>query len=389
LQLWSVQDWDVNTRPFIYLGFTAIVVTDTKIRKLCMAAALVGAAGLAVALIAGLIGPVAILVQGQAWRWVWVTAFVAVLLLPFTALQAWRDEKCSALCLILMVSGWVLPAMIGTASVSLALVLWLTRRDLSTRLALQFRWISAGLGLAAALWLSSKSGLIVSHRISSSGSVPTGAEQLQDIVGSKIFAVMFGATLWTCARSSRTILIPASLCALLLASSIFVWPAAFKQSHTFASAPDIDQFADWINVVPPSSTVLVAPARDVGAFVWFTLGRPNYLAVDQSAGVVFSRSTALEVRRRSEVLLPLMDPNWRILTSLRTAAAAGRRGATAAPARPLAAQSLVQVCADPELGFVISPENIEYDPIRHDRAGPWMSWNLYDCRKVRARVPPI
>ena len=51
---------------------------------------------------------------------------------------------------------------------------------------------------------------------------------------------------------------------------------------------------------PPTSTVLVAPPRDVGAFVWFTLGRPNYLALDQSAGVVFSRATALEVRRRSD-----------------------------------------------------------------------------------------
>ena len=49
----------------------------TQVRKLCGAAALVGAAGLAVAWIGSVIGPAAILVQGQAWRWVWVAVFVA------------------------------------------------------------------------------------------------------------------------------------------------------------------------------------------------------------------------------------------------------------------------------------------------------------------------
>ena len=116
LQLWSVRDWDINTQPFIYLAFTAIAVPDQRIRKLCVAAALVGAAGLAVALIGGLIGPVAILVQGQAWRWVWITVFVSALLVPVTALQVWRDEKCGPLCALLLVSGWTLPGVDGTVA---------------------------------------------------------------------------------------------------------------------------------------------------------------------------------------------------------------------------------------------------------------------------------
>src|SRR6202035_1176367 len=62
LQLWSIHDWDINAQSFISLGLTAIAVVDERVRKLCAAAALVGAAGLAVAFIGGLIGPVAILV---------------------------------------------------------------------------------------------------------------------------------------------------------------------------------------------------------------------------------------------------------------------------------------------------------------------------------------
>jgi hypothetical protein len=133
--------------------------------------------------------------------------------------------------------------------------------------------------------------------------------------------------------------------------------------------------------------VLVAPVQDVGAFVWFTLKRPNYLALDQSAGVVFSRATALEVQRRSQILLPLTDPDWKILTSLRTAASTTGSRKLDSAMRPLTVKRLVEVCADPELGFVVSPENIGFDSIGHDHAGKWKGWHLYDCRKVRSSAP--
>ncbi len=173
----------------------------------------------------------------------------------------------------------------------------------------------------------------------------------------------------------------------VIALAAYILPAAFKQSSTFGSSGDVEEFADWINVIPPTSTVLVAPARDVGAFVWFTLSRPNYLALDQSAGVVFSRATALEIKRRSEVLLPLMEPNWKIWTSLR--AKAINRGAAAEPVRPLTAERLIQICADPQLGFVVSPQEVGFGPLRHAESDSWKDWNLYDCRKVRSALSSL
>jgi hypothetical protein len=171
------------------------------------------------------------------------------------------------------------------------------------------------------------------------------------------------------------------LSAALLTSSILLLPSGFWQSRAYGAAADVEEFADWQSVIPETSTVLVAPTRDVGAFVWFTLQRPNYLALDQSAGVVFSRATAMEVKRRSEVLLPIMDPNWKILTRLRDSAATKHK--VDPVIRPLSAASLTQVCSDPILGFVISPQNVGFDPLRHEHAGMWKNWNLYDCRHVR------
>ena len=385
LPLWSFRDWEVNTQPFIYLAFTAIAFPDERIRKLCLAAALVGASGLAVALIGSLIGPVAILVQGQAWRWVWITVLISVLMLPATILQVWRDEKCGPLCAILLVSGWTLAPIDGTACASLALIFWVMRTNINALAALWLRWLAAALGIAIAIWILSKSWTIFRPQTPPIAHASLGAAQIRDIFGLRFSAALAVALIWGWTRTSRNLWAPASLCLLLAALSIYALPSAFKQSRTIVSASDISQFKNWTSAIPPTSTVLVVPAPDVGAFVWFTLQRPNYLSMDQSAGVVFSRATAIEVERRSEMLLPLMDPNWKILTSLRD-----RRRNTrehSATTRPLTAQSLAQVCADPVLGFVISSKDVGFGPLRHERAGAWKDWYLYDCRKVRSASP--
>jgi hypothetical protein len=381
LQLWSIHDWDINAQPFISLGFTAIAVTDDRIRKLCVAGALVGAAGLAVAIIGGLIGPVAILVQGQAWRWVWITVFIGAALTPLTALQVWRDRRAGPLCALLLVSGWTLPGIDGTVCISLASIFWLTRAQVSSHLTTHFRWVSAALGAAIVVWISMK--FWVMSPPTPSGRAPLDGMQIQDVFALRIPAVLLGVLVWWGTRAVWTRWAP-MLSTMLIALSICAFPAAFKQPRTLAAAADIHEFADWANVIPPTSAVLVAPPRDVGAFVWFTLDRPNYLTLNQSSGVVFSRTTALEVRRRSEVLLPLMDPDWKILTSIRATSASRRKKVV--NTRLLTAENLIQVCADLQLGFVISPEKVGFDPLRHEHAGAWKDWNLYDCRKVRSAL---
>jgi hypothetical protein len=214
--------------------------------------------------------------------------------------------------------------------------------------------------------------------------VPIGFAQTEDIFALKIPAVLLGALVWWAVGTRRTTMAPMALAAGLGVISLLTFPAAFRQARTLAADVDAREFADWESVIPPTGTVLVTPPRDVGAFVWFTLARPNYLTLDQSSGVVFSRATSLEVRRRSEVLLPLMDPDWRIRTAL--AKSKSKRNSEHA-VRPLSRKSLIAVCGDPKLGFVVAPENVGFNPVRHEHTGIWRDWNLYDCEKVRAAVP--
>jgi hypothetical protein len=373
LQLWSLHDWDLNLRPLLYLLFIATAMNEPLIQRFCAAGLIVGSCGLAVALIGCLIGPLAVLVQGQAWRWIWIACFLSVLLLPATLLRVSRDAICGPLCAMLLIGGWVISAFGGTACVLLALIVWSLRRHFDERAVRYFRWMALLGAILLLAWIIG----------TSTGRGFMALDKLGDILAVQVAAAGLFALLWWRLRSALRPRAPVLVSAALLVALIFILPASFKQARTLASDADVKEFLDWSDAIPPDSTVFVAPARDVGSFVWFTLRRPNYLALDQSAGVVFSRATALEIRRRSLVLLPLTQATWKILSGIRRHAA---KVTDDEPTRPLTAASLVEVCSDPKLGFVISPENVGFSALRHSRDGAWKNWNLYDCRQTRQKL---
>ena len=60
LSFWRSSDWELNVRPFVSLTLTALVTADARVRKLCVNAMIIAAAGIAIAFISGSIGPVAL-----------------------------------------------------------------------------------------------------------------------------------------------------------------------------------------------------------------------------------------------------------------------------------------------------------------------------------------
>jgi hypothetical protein len=378
-KLWLIHDWGINARPFAFLTFTVAAMGDGRIRRICTAGLLVGIAGMAVALIADFIQPVAILVQGQAWRWVWITCLISVLLLPATVLRVWHDEKCGPLCGVLLICGWMVSAVGGTLCALLALTFWLLRAHISNRAIPYLRWMAVVSGITAVVWVYGSSWADITLNLTSEGNELNAYTKIRNAIGVKVSAASLFVLLWWWLRGVRTLWAPISACCILLVSSICIVSASFNQARSVGSQSEIEEFSDWRAAIPETSTVFVTPTRDVGSFVWFTLGRPNYLALDQSAGVVFSRQTALEVRRRSEVLLALTDPTWKILSGIRDASDRKRK----APTRPLTAPTLAQICDDPQLGFVVSAQNVGFNPLRHVHSGVWEGWYLYNCAYVR------
>jgi hypothetical protein len=345
LQFWRAKDWSLNARPFLSLSLSVLAIDDARVRKAGATAILVGGTGLTLALIASLVGPVSILLQGQAWRWVWVTSFAGVLLLVSTLRALWRTDRCGGLCALLVICGWTFSTIGGTICLAFALILWLVRDLINDRVAKYLH----------------------------------GMRTLLEFLSLSAIGVF---TSWI--RGQRRVIVLSLTMGGLLAACLYCVPRALHDG-TGVGAAEFDGYSDWRRAIPPDSNVLVAPVRNSAAFAWFTLERPSYLTVDQSSGVVFSRATALEVKRRSQVLLPLMDPDWRLLSNRSQAPTGGSKNA--ASPRPLNRERLMGVCSDPQLNFVVAAENVGFEPLRHARPGGQQDWYLYDCRTVNDASP--
>ena len=386
LQDWHLGDWTNNARPFLSLTITAMALGDGRVRKLCTAAMLVGAVGLAVAFIASTVGPIALLIQGQAWRWEWIACFVSVLLLVPTACAIYRDTRCGPLCALLVVAGWTFISIDGAVSLTIALVIWAAKEHIDSRTAIFLRWAAVVLGLVIAAWTMVD---IWHAAFGSAGDAVRSSSfiaRIRNIAGLQIPAIVLAMLLaWWIARTrSRTMLAFISL--LLGGAAAWVLPGSLKDTQHDGADAETREFSAWRAAISPTGNILVLPSHNSATFAWFLLDRPSYLSVDQSAGVVFSRAVAMEVKRRSEVLLPLMPPDWRLLTASRSAATSANHGDHLA-ALPLTIGRLMSVCQDPELGFVVARESVGADAARHEPRGEWKDWNLYDCQHVRSLTP--
>jgi hypothetical protein len=292
----------------------------------------------------------------------------------------------------LLITGWLLPVEAGVICVSLALVVWTVRSKIP---ATWKKYAQPGAGIiviALVSWSLLNSWTTVVRMTP----VPPGESWvpacIRAVFTSKLWCVLLVGAVWWAIKSNRGFFVPIAICAALGASaSMLIFHSAIHV-RPYGSQSDMREFSEWRDRIPPGSTVFVTNGYDSGSFVWFTLQRNNYLSPGQSAGVVFSRATALEVQRRSEVLLPLTDPNWKILTQIRASTPPKSVASAALIAgisgfRPLTAQALVDVCQDPQLGFVVSPDDAGFNPVIHSNPGIWKNWKLYDCNYVRAKVP--
>jgi hypothetical protein len=383
LQYWRLEDWESHARPVLCLTIAALVSEDPRVRRLCVGAMLVGAAGLAVALIASNIGPVAILLQGQAWRWFWVTGFVSVLTLAPTVLRLWREGGAGAVCAVLLFASWTFPPVNEIFLAAAALGLWCVRKYMQAGSRKLLQWLAYSMMAAMLAWtIGNIWSVCTSPPVETLGE-PLSIERLRSIYSLEIpaMAVIGLALQWL--RSGTSPYASGAVSALLIGLCMFTLHGAFNRGSKSDISAGIEGLSEWRNVIPPTSNVLVLPSTKGTGFIWFTLQRPSYLTVDQSAGVVFSEEIAQEIRRRSQVLLPVMEPDWKVLSHLSRAKTEREKSdKEAEKPHPLTAGQLTSICSDPQLGFVIAKERLGFDAISSTAPGPWKDWNLYSCNRV-------
>jgi hypothetical protein len=260
---------------------------------------------------------------------------------------------------MLLISGWMFTPVVGITYMALALFIWSMRERIEIRTALHLRWVAGAVGIIMLAWIA-----LAPRNV---------ALQIPAFVATLL------ALYWISVTRSAVVL-TLIIVSLGICSAIAI-PGALKDVLRDSALTEVSAFADWRKAIPPASNVFVAPAHYSAAFAWFTLQRPSYISVDQSAGVVFSRATAMEIERRSQVLRPVLDPNWRLRTNSRGTLAddAMQRGS-----RPLTKEKLLSVCSDPQLGFVVATEDVGFGLVAHKHIGDSKSWSLYDCNRVRS-----
>ena len=165
---------------------------------------LVGATGLTVALIASLIGPVGVLLQGQAWRWAWVTGFASVMLLAPTILAVWRDEKCGPLYAVLMISAWTISGISGALCAAAALNLFLIRNRIDVRGTMYLRWAAVAVGAVVLAWQIKSAWTLAWPRLTESGSEPLPIALIREILGVGVLAVIVIGSIAYWIRASRS-----------------------------------------------------------------------------------------------------------------------------------------------------------------------------------------
>jgi hypothetical protein len=342
---------------------------------------LVGAAGLCVGWIACTLGPVAILIQGQAWRWVWITSFMGIVLLAPTLRALWRDPRCGPACALVLATGWTCTAVDTWVGIGLAALMWLSRPWITPRMTSLLRVAAVILALVLLAWTVANAWTILGAPLPETGREPAVLAYTRNILGLQTAALaLFGAAVWWL-RRQREPWIPALACLPFLALALVAMPGALRLA---VSTEEFADYAPWRVVIPPGSNVWVAGEPNSASFVWFTLQRPNYLSIDQSAGAVFSRTVAAEIRRRGLVLAPLEEPSWRIMSLLARRTSGQGKPPGRDKDRPLTTATLSGVCSDPRLGFVVAREALGFGALRNTAGGHYKNWYLYDCRLVRA-----
>ena len=164
------------------------------------------------------------MLQGQAWRWAWVTEFMGILFLAPTLLALWRDEHIGICATILVVAAWTLPAIGGSACLTAALLLALRRDRIGARPALYLRWAAVGLGAVVVAW-QIRTQWVPWPRPTRTATEPLPMALMRQILGLQILCGMLVGLLhhWIGTRRSWSSL--AVICGALFAMSAFSLPA--------------------------------------------------------------------------------------------------------------------------------------------------------------------
>ncbi len=322
-----------------------------RVRALCLVTLLTVAAGVVLTAIGCDWLHLVLLTQLQPWRWQWLGTVVAAVTLPYIVYSRWHAGTNERTTLMLLLAAWAFGstpyALVAAVAALLSLIGIHRLKDSEAR---WIFWGALGLLALAVVWrVATNLEFTDAHYLDPhlSGWIRRSMSFSRD--GTAPMALL--ALAWwlarTHARSTGTAgtalaVLAAGACAALLPATWDAWTTQEIQPQRAA------QFAAWRPLIPPGSEVFW-PESPVDT--WLLLDRPSYLSVIQTSGMVFSRTTALELNRRAQSLRAAVAPqvfmNWN----------------NAGTGFNLSASQLEQACKAGEFAFMVTGAKLSFEPL--------------------------
>jgi hypothetical protein len=281
----------------------------------------------------------------------------------------WRHSRVGKIAVALLAAAWLFESDTPAILTSLAAVASLTLSRLEDRREVRtILYATVVLALMGLLYRISTN-LLLLDLYFMDWHIPLWIRELTCLVsgGALPAAVILLATWLTGRRYGGPALM--ALAALMLTVCIGQTPDTWRRWSSRQFAPAMfATLAPWRALLPDNAEIFWS---EQPLATWVLLEHPSYISVSQSAGVMFSRTSAMELLHRAQALDDVVP----------TAAYLHFDSAVGAGVGPSSKQ-LDKVCAALPSGFVVANTKLSWQPIARIPIAAWHSFGalrLYRC----------
>ena len=379
---WRYEEW--GNRSLLTFSLLAAAASAAKgwQRRIFLLPLVIGAAALLLFWLGTSVFHNVLLIQLQAWRWLWLTQLFSYFAAAWLVGEFWQRDRASRLLLLCFLTAWLTLASIGglLAVLVCGLFIWHTRRgkaiaipDRLVSLLYALPVLAAAWWLANA-WLEATSSALALIKTPGSPTLEFGLVWLMQFLSAAggVIAVLIFLAVWRYGADRRK---PVHLAAVagvvfLLMLSVVFWDRQDPRQRYYAQQALRDPLPSFSRVIPAGAVVYW---EDDVQMTWFGLGRASYASLGQTVGLIFNRQTAIEGKRRVDRLAALGVKDG--IFSLARDRATLPEGSFV---------GLVHVCHDPALDYVILSKNFGVGVIeRHFEKMTGKYFYLYDCAHLR------
>lgn len=369
LKNWLYADWARLAVPLATLGLCTVCGLSDLQRKIAKTALFMACGGLLVTYIGNDLLKLVITTQGQAWRWLWLSTLLAVLLVPSLLQKLWLNNQAGRAASLLLIAAW----LVRNEASSLGIIVFAIAASIVSinKFGTANHWrlmqrAAIGLLLLAIGWMILMNQLTAGYLIYTYH-WPNWIDLLRDTCTDGLIPLMCCAMLYIIHQRGWRIAQAIATGCLLLACLVlgrYAW-----QNWSYEEYPPqvVADLQAWRDLIPANEEVLWI---DGPTPAWLALQRPSYISSIQSTAALFSRTAAIVLGERAQHVAPIF-PDARPLEWT------GKSGNIEPET-----QSLAVICKHIPVHFVVTTKQLDVQPIATAPNSLPTSYNnekLYRC----------